>query len=148
MGHNLSYTRKMKKLSHFGWKAMHIINHIIYAYHIDTRTHLTLYTYYIMHRCCTTQRSYSRKRPKFQLTHSKTRINPKGSFNTWNVPADTSCKKGDGFRRKARFHNSCPQLTTKELNITNEIHKCRGLDPVSLDSPDQWCPFLRHFLSH
>ena len=61
-----------------------------------THTHITSHPTLYKSRTCIYAARWSygmqeKKTSKFQLTHSRTRINPRGNLSTWNVPTEASC---------------------------------------------------------
>lgn len=108
-----------------------------------TGAHHGFFFFYIVrifHWCYLHRISYcmqqQKNTSKLKLTHSKTRINPRGNFSTWNVPVDASCM---GTQRTDKGAHLNHQLTTHLANLAdNHTHVWVK---NHLHSLDQRCPF-------
>lgn len=95
--------------------------------------HTGTYTVGIFHWCVryTAPRKNKQTKSDLQLTHSKTRINPRGNFSTWNVPIDASCTWTQREKKGTHFNH---QLTTRWP--IKQITHTLTWSAVSISDPD------------
>lgn len=113
--------------------------------------HILYYITYFLHAFTLHSEVYCMQNtPKFKLTHSKTRINPRGNLSTWNVSADASCRRHRGRMRALSF------LSPINDTLINLAQHCSHLSVKTTFfesfnyAPDSRCPFQQTdtFLSH